>query len=73
MTKFTPKVPLAQFLPVLSDIFLAVLTVLSGVFSLAPALARFGPQWFAKHAGFNLAFLTWRCSGSATPPTELQR
>ena len=59
--------------PVLSGIFLAVLAVLSAVRFLAPALARFGQQWFAKRAGFNLAFLTGRCIGSASPPAELQR
>ena len=54
-----------------SAIFLAVLAVLSVVLFLALALARFWQQRFAKRAGFNIAVLTRRCIGSASPPAEL--
>ena len=84
MPEFMPKLPLAHtalVLPaiflaaalVLAGIFLAAAPVLSGVLGVVPALARCRPQRFAKRAGFTLACLTRRSSGSASPPTELQR
>ena len=50
-----------------------ILPMLPAMLSVAPALSRFGPQWFAKRAGFTLAFLTRRCSGLPSATTELQR
>ena len=69
---FMLKLPLAHVLPAQSAIFFAVVVVLSGVFCLVRALARFGLQRFARRA-FTLVRLTWHCSGSATPPTEFRR
>ena len=63
MPDFMPKLPLAHALPVQTAIFFAAVLVLSGVLCLVRALARFGPQRFARHAGFGLGVLTWHCSG----------
>lgn len=56
-----------------ADSFAAKAAALSAMLSFARAYPRFGPQWFSKHAGFILGVLTRRCSGSASPPPELQR
>ena len=67
------KLPLAHALSAQSAIFLAAALVLPGVPSFAPTLAHFGLQRFAKLAESTLGSLTRRCSGSASPPTELER
>ena len=72
MPEFASKLPVAHALSVLSAIFFAAARVLSGVFCLALALARFGPQRFATRA-FTLVRLTRHSSGSASPPTEFRR
>ena len=69
----TPKVMLSHALPLLSAIFLAAAPVLSGVLSLALALARFGPQRFASSARFGTKVLTLHCSRPPTAAAEFRR
>jgi len=73
MPYIMPKLPLVHALPVQPAIFFAALPVLAVWLGAVLALARCGRQWFARHAGFTLAFLTRHSSGSASPPTEFQR
>ena len=62
MPNFMPKVPLAHARPMLP----AMLCVVA-------AHPRFGLPGCAKRVGSGIKVLTRRCSGSASPPTELQR
>lgn len=50
MPEFMPKLPLVHVLPALPSIFFAAVAILLAVLSFARALARFGPQRFAKSA-----------------------
>ena len=62
MPKFASKVPLAH-----------ALLVLPAMLCVVAARPRFVLSGCAERVGFGTKVLTRRCSGSASPPTELTR